>query len=70
MPPAIGERDELIQMFQNLIHNAIKYGKPGGHVWVTLSLRSGAGRARRGADAGCVACATTARAFRRTPSPA
>ena len=38
LPPAIGERDELIQLFQNLIHNAIKYGQPGGHVWVTLEL--------------------------------
>jgi two-component system phosphate regulon sensor histidine kinase PhoR len=37
LPPVVGERDELIQLFQNLIHNAIKYGKPGGHVWVTLS---------------------------------
>jgi len=32
-----GERDELIQLFQNLIHNAIKYGRPGGHVWITLA---------------------------------
>jgi len=38
LPRAIGERDELIQIFQNLIHNAIKYGKPGGHVWVTLAM--------------------------------
>jgi len=40
LPPAIGERDELIQIFQNLIHNAIKYGRQGGHVWVTLGLGS------------------------------
>jgi two-component system phosphate regulon sensor histidine kinase PhoR len=38
LPRAVGERDELIQIFQNLIHNAIKYGKPGGHVWVTLKM--------------------------------
>jgi two-component system phosphate regulon sensor histidine kinase PhoR len=31
LPHAVGTRDELIQIFQNLIHNAIKYGKPGGH---------------------------------------
>ena len=37
LPPVIGERDELIQLFQNLIHNAIKYGKSGGHVWVTIA---------------------------------
>ncbi len=36
LPPVTGERDELIQLFQNLIHNAIKYGKSGGHVWVTI----------------------------------
>jgi two-component system, OmpR family, phosphate regulon sensor histidine kinase PhoR len=37
LPDVTGERDELIQLFQNLIHNAIKYGKPGGHVWVSIS---------------------------------
>ncbi|HEY4943114.1 MAG TPA: ATP-binding protein [Rhizomicrobium sp.] len=36
LPPVTGERDELIQLFQNLIHNAIKYGRTGGHVWVTI----------------------------------
>ena len=36
LPPVVGERDELIQLFQNLIHNAIKYGREGGHVWITL----------------------------------
>jgi len=34
--PVTGERDELMQLFQNLIHNAIKYGRDGGHVWITL----------------------------------
>ncbi len=48
LPRAIGERDELIQIFQNLIHNAIKYGKPGGHVWVTLGMTAVPGG--RGAD--------------------
>ena len=48
LPPAIGERDELIQIFQNLIHNAIKYGRPGGHVWVTLT--PGAVPGGRGVD--------------------
>ena len=37
LPPVVGERDELIQLFQNLIHNAIKYGKSGGHVWVMIA---------------------------------
>ncbi|HEX4533037.1 MAG TPA: ATP-binding protein [Rhizomicrobium sp.] len=35
LPEVAGTRDELIQLFQNLIHNAIKYGKTGGHVWIT-----------------------------------
>ena len=48
LPPAVGERDELIQIFQNLIHNAIKYGRPGGHVWVRLALSAVPGR--RGAE--------------------
>ena len=55
LPPVIGERDELIQLFQNLIHNAIKYGREGGHVWITLDMteprepdfRVGEGRRRR-----------------------
>ncbi|HEY2446106.1 MAG TPA: ATP-binding protein [Rhizomicrobium sp.] len=40
LPPIVGDRDELIQLFQNLVHNAIKYGRQGGHVWVTLSPAS------------------------------
>jgi two-component system phosphate regulon sensor histidine kinase PhoR len=48
LPPAIGERDELIQVFQNLIHNAIKYGRPGGHVWVSLEMKPAPGA--RGAE--------------------
>ena len=30
----IGDRDDLTQVFQNLIHNAIKYGRAGGEVRV------------------------------------
>ena len=45
---SIGERDELIQLFQNLIHNAIKYGRHGGHVWVTLGRAAAPGG--RGAE--------------------
>jgi len=44
-----GERDELCQVFQNLIHNAIKYGRSGGEVRVRFgraapSKREGAGQ--------------------------
>lgn len=53
LPPAIGQRDELIQIFQNLIHNAIKYGRQGGHVWVTLE--AGTTSSGRGAEAMLVA---------------
>ncbi len=38
LPPVLGEHDELMQLFQNLIHNAIKYGREKGQVTVTLSL--------------------------------
>ncbi|HEY1630555.1 MAG TPA: ATP-binding protein [Rhizomicrobium sp.] len=38
LPKVRGERDELIQLFQNLIHNAIKYGRQGGNVWVNFVL--------------------------------
>jgi two-component system phosphate regulon sensor histidine kinase PhoR len=39
IPSVTGERDELIQLFQNLIQNAIKYGKAGGgHVWVEIGV--------------------------------
>ena len=36
MPPVIGEQDELVQLFQNLIHNAIKYGRENGTVAIAL----------------------------------
>ena len=48
LPEVAGQRDELIQLFQNLIHNAIKYGKHGGHVWLTLA--ASASQTRRGAS--------------------
>ncbi|MBU6297852.1 MAG: PAS domain-containing protein [Alphaproteobacteria bacterium] len=49
LPPVAGERDELIQLFQNLIHNAIKYGRENGRVWIALRQTSASGR--RGSDA-------------------
>jgi two-component system phosphate regulon sensor histidine kinase PhoR len=48
-PLVVGERDELMQLFQNLIHNAIKYGKQGGHVWLEIgSTSASAGRGAAG----------------------
>lgn len=32
-----GDRDELVQVLQNLVHNAIKYGREGGHVEIAIS---------------------------------
>jgi two-component system phosphate regulon sensor histidine kinase PhoR len=34
-----GDRDELIQVFINLLHNALKYGRPGGSVNVSVERR-------------------------------
>src|SRR3954468_22565976 len=36
LPHVVGDPDELAQLFQNLVHNAIKYGREGGRVWVRL----------------------------------
>ena len=41
LPEVIGEPDELIQLFQNLVHNAIKYGREGGEVRVVLGRAGG-----------------------------
>jgi two-component system, OmpR family, phosphate regulon sensor histidine kinase PhoR len=38
IPHVIGARDELIQLFQNLIHNAIKYGKVGGKICINFAV--------------------------------
>jgi two-component system phosphate regulon sensor histidine kinase PhoR len=32
-----GERDEIVQVLQNLVHNAIKYGREGGHIEIAVS---------------------------------
>lgn len=53
LPPVVGERDELVQVFQNLIHNAIKYGRSNGEVKV--ALRQSAATGRRGPEALIVA---------------
>ncbi|MBU2090117.1 MAG: PAS domain-containing protein, partial [Alphaproteobacteria bacterium] len=35
LPPVLGEEDELSQVVQNLIDNAVKYGRAGTHIAVT-----------------------------------
>lgn len=37
----LGDRDELIRVFENLVENALKYGAPGKRVEVTLSAAAG-----------------------------
>jgi two-component system phosphate regulon sensor histidine kinase PhoR len=32
-----GDREEIVQVLQNLVHNAIKYGREGGHVELAVS---------------------------------
>lgn len=47
-----GERDELIQVFENLIENACKYGQSGGRVEVTVDPEGGEGAAVSVSDFG------------------
>jgi two-component system phosphate regulon sensor histidine kinase PhoR len=44
VPAVMGERDELVQLFQNLIHNAIKYGRDNGEVKISLRQQQAPGR--------------------------
>eukprot|EP01037_Dinobryon_pediforme_P024025 gene24025-25662_t len=39
--PAVGDRDELVQLFSNLVENAIKYGASGGRVEVVATSEAG-----------------------------
>ena len=41
-----GEREEIVQVLQNLLQNAIKYGHAGGHVDIRLTRERGIGQAR------------------------
>src|SRR5207248_4458950 len=41
LPEAQGERDELAQLFQNLIDNALKYGRPQTEIAVTAGIGAG-----------------------------
>jgi two-component system phosphate regulon sensor histidine kinase PhoR len=50
LPAAQGDRDELAQLFQNLIDNAIKYGRDRGEIVVEAAAAS-----RRPPEGGAVA---------------
>lgn len=54
LPPIIGDRDELAQVFENLIDNAVKYGRAGTAVRVTAGPSPDATE-RLGRDAVAVA---------------
>ncbi len=36
-----GEKDELIQVFQNILQNALRYGGDGGKVWISINQLPG-----------------------------
>lgn len=48
LPAAIGERDELTQVFQNLMDNAIKYGRPNTTIGVTARAQAAAPGSSKG----------------------
>jgi two-component system phosphate regulon sensor histidine kinase PhoR len=48
--PVRGDHDELAQVFQNLIQNAIKYGRDGGKVEVRLAREAAGGTVRYRVD--------------------
>ena len=56
----LGDRDELLRLFENLIENGLKYGASGKRVDITLArLDAPDGKQEAGSR-----CATTARASR------
>jgi two-component system phosphate regulon sensor histidine kinase PhoR len=41
LPQVTGDHDELVQLFQNLVHNAIKYGREHGRVDINVGQADG-----------------------------
>ncbi|HXG59507.1 MAG TPA: ATP-binding protein [Thermoanaerobaculia bacterium] len=44
LPPAVGDRAALRQVFVNLLSNSVKYAKPGGTVRISVGCRTESGR--------------------------
>jgi two-component system phosphate regulon sensor histidine kinase PhoR len=50
LPDVLGDRDELAQVFQNLIDNAIKYGRAGSEITIRAHSCSPPSRESSGID--------------------
>ncbi|MBL8553395.1 MAG: ATPase [Phenylobacterium sp.] len=50
--PVVGDRDQLVQVIQNLIDNAVKYTPSGGRVYVRLEAAGSLDAAREASRAG------------------
>ena len=61
LPPVQGDADELVQLFQNLIDNAIKYGKAGMPVTIEARPCAPAAAMTRPGPPSPSACSTRAR---------
>lgn len=75
LPPVLGDEDQLSQVFQNLIENAIKYGREQTEITVTLAraeqvpLPGGAAAARRPGQSVSVAVTDRGEGIPRTHLP-
>src|SRR5438477_415396 len=50
LPDVLGDRDELAQVFQNLIDNAIKYGRAGSEITLRAATESRPTLGSRGSE--------------------